>query len=93
MFDLVRSPNTVALSPAIVLKEIRLKSIDNEFFRSVTPEIIEKGHNREKYSNNIEKFMSLFALKIALPLSFKSFCNFLSNETVSIFIVKRLRYC
>ena len=54
MFDLVRSPNTVALSPVIVLKEIRLKSIDNEFFRSVTPEIIEEGHNREKYSNNIE---------------------------------------
>ena len=54
MFDLVRSPNTVALSPAIVLKEIRLKSIDNEFFRSVTPEIIEESHSREKYSNNIE---------------------------------------
>ena len=54
MFDLLRSPNTVALSPAIDLKEIRLKSIDNEFFRSVTPEIIEEGHSREKYSNNIE---------------------------------------
>ena len=55
MFDLVRSsPNTVALSRAVVLKEIRLKSIDNEFVRSVTPQIIEEGHSREKYSNNIE---------------------------------------
>ena len=48
MFDLVRSsPNTVALSRRIVLKEIRLKSIDNEFFRSVTPEIIEEGEPRK----------------------------------------------
>ena len=55
MFDLVRSsPNTVALSRRIVLKEIRLKSIDSEFVRSVTPEIIEESHSREKYSNNIE---------------------------------------
>ena len=55
MFDLVRSsPNTVALSRAVVLKEIRLKSIDNEFVRSVTPQIIEEGHSREKSSNNIE---------------------------------------
>ena len=55
MFDLVRSsPNTVALSRAVVLKEIRLKSFDSEFVRSVTPEIIEEGHSREKYSNNIE---------------------------------------
>ena len=55
MFDLVRSsPNTVALSRAVVLKEIRLKSFDSEFVRSVAPEIIEKGHSREKYSNNIE---------------------------------------
>ena len=36
------------------LKEIRLKSIDNEFFRSVTLEIIEESHSREKYLNNIE---------------------------------------
>ena len=55
MFDLVRSsPNTVALSRAVVLKEIRLKSIDSEFVRSVTQEIIEESHSREKYSNNIE---------------------------------------
>ena len=55
MFDLVRSsPNTVALSRAVVLKEIRLKSFDSEFVGSVAPEIIEEGHSREKYSNNIE---------------------------------------
>ena len=55
MFDLVRSsPNTVALSRAVVLKDIRLKSIDSEFVRSVTPAIIEESHSREKYSNNIE---------------------------------------
>ena len=55
MFDLVRSsPNTVALSRAVVLKDIRLKSIDSEFVRSVTPAIIEERHSREKYSNNIE---------------------------------------
>ena len=38
----------------VVLKEIRLKSFDSEFVRSVAPEIIEEGHSREKYSNNIE---------------------------------------
>ena len=43
MFDLVRSsPNTVALSRAVVFKEIRLKSIDSEFVRSVTPDLLKR---------------------------------------------------